>query len=75
MSKFEVLRAGSSNKREIPPSGNKNRNPLIFSILKTSTCPHEQGEHIAEEIFGVRVVVREIWTFFVLLAEALLYRG
>ena len=41
---------------------------LIFSTLKMSTCPHEQGEHIVEEFFVGRVVVRDVRMLFVLLA-------
>ena len=71
-----IVRAGSRDAHQIPPSGKKKRNTSKFSTLIISTCPHEQGERIAEEIFGARVVVvvREIWTLFVLLAEALLHR-
>lgn len=58
----EYVRAGSTKRRKIPPSGNNKRNTLFFATLKISTRPHEQGEHIGEAIFVVRVVVREIWT-------------
>lgn len=67
------LRAGSRKKHKIPPSGNKERNALNFSTLKIkiSTRPHEQGEHSGKNIWGVRVVARELWTLFALRVEAL----
>ena len=54
---------------KVPPSGNQKRKTLIFSALRISIRPHEQGEHIVEEILGVRLVVREIWALFVLLGR------
>ena len=36
---------------------------------------NKEAEPIGEDTFGVRIVVREIWTFFVLLGEALFRRG
>ena len=61
--------------RKVAPSGNSKRNTLIMSKPNISTRPREQGEHIGEEIFGVRAVVREIWALFVLLGEALFRMG
>ena len=50
------------------------RKRYTFPALHVSTWPHEQEEHIGAKIFGVRVVVREIWILFVLLGEALFHR-
>ena len=53
----------------------KTENFEFFSTLKKmSTWPCQHGEHIGEQIVGMRVVVCEIWALFVFRGEALFHR-
>ena len=69
-----IIEAGSRQKRNIPPSGNKTMNTLKITTQSISTWPHQQKEYIGEVGFGVRAVAGEIWVLIVLLVEALLHR-
>ena len=68
-----IPRAGPRKYRKFHLRAIKNGNALKISTLKISTWPQEQGEHIGEEFFGVRVVVRKIWVLFVLRGGALFH--
>ena len=67
--------AGSSDTYQIVPSGNIIRIHRSFQTSTISTCRHERGDHITEEVFDVRVVFpHNIWALLVFLSEALLHR-
>ena len=61
---------GSRGMKNIPPSGNENRD------IKMVIWPHDQGEPIGQKIFGVRVVVREVLliVLFVWFGKAIFHR-
>ena len=68
-----MLRAGSRKMREISPSDNKNGRRQRFQLMYPYDRMNKGNTSIGEKIFGVRVVVREVWALVVFLGEALFH--